>query len=149
MEQDPDKSPDAVDDQLSAMGIALQPCPTWCVGDHFGPQPRLFAEDGFFHDGPTMTITDSSATLGDGGQDVQLEFGLSSWVPTLAAEPGPTRVCLSGSSERLYFTPERARELAAELNRLADQAETGPVPPRGARRWSGRLRMQRRQRASG
>jgi hypothetical protein len=149
MEQDPDKSPGAVDGQLSAMGIALQPCPTWCVGDHFGMQPRLFAEDCFFHDGPSMSNTDSSSTLGDGGPFVELEFGLSSWVPTLAAEPGPTRVRLSGSSERLYFSPERARELAVELNRLADQAETGPASPRGARRWLGRLPMQRRQRANG
>lgn len=127
MEQDPINSPGTVDDQLNALGITLQPCPPWCVGDHFGPQPILFAADGFFHDGPTTDAADSSSMLGDGGQDIELELGLASWVPTLAAEPGPTHIRLSGSGESLYFTPERARELAAELTRLADQAETSPT----------------------
>jgi hypothetical protein len=125
MDQYPIESPASADEQLHELGITLQPCPTWCAGDHFGPQPTiLYAEDGFFHDSPAITISDDSASLGDGGHDVELRLGLASWVPTLPAAPGPARVCLcDGGDFVYYFTPDRARQLTAELPRLADQAD--------------------------
>jgi hypothetical protein len=112
------------DEQLDALGITLRPCPPWCLGEHFGPQPILFADDGYLHNGPITRITDSSATLGDDGDDIELELGLASWAPALAAAPGPTLISMSNGDNPLYFTPERARQLAEHLTRLADQAET-------------------------
>jgi hypothetical protein len=121
------KEPGTVYDQLKALGITLQPCPPWCADDHFGPHPMaLHAQDGFFHNGPETTITDDSAGLGDGSHDAELRLGLASWVPTLAAAPGPAHVCVSDGGDGVYyFAPETARELASELNRLADQADKG------------------------
>ncbi|WP_329243070.1 hypothetical protein OG417_45260 [Actinoallomurus sp. NBC_01490] len=125
MDQYPIEPPGTVDDQLKALGITLQPCPSWCTRNHFGAEPTpLYVDDGFFHYGPTTTISDNAAGLSDDGQDADLQLELTSWVPTLAAAPGPTHVCLSdGGDSVYYFTPDRARQLAAELTRLADQAE--------------------------
>jgi hypothetical protein len=114
----------SADEQLDALGITLGPCPPWCLGEHFGPQPILFADDGYFHNGPITRLTDSSATLGDDGEDIELELGMASWAATLAAAPGPTLISMNNVDNPLYFTPERARQLADHLTRLADQAET-------------------------
>jgi hypothetical protein len=127
MDQYPIESPGPMDEQLQALGITLQPCPSWCAGDHFGPRPTiLYAEDGFFHDGLALTITDDSTSLGDGGHDVGLTLGLASWVPTLASAPGPGHVRLcDGGDFVYYFTPETARQLAAKLTHLANQVDSG------------------------
>jgi uncharacterized protein DUF6907 len=122
----PIEEPGTVEEQLGALGITIQSCPPWCAGDdgdHFGPQSILYAEDGFFHYGPAITVTDDSASLGDGRDDIELTLGLACWVPTLAAPPGPARICLSDGHDGVYYVaPTTARWLAAELNRIADQA---------------------------
>lgn len=114
----------SADEQIDALGITLRPCPPWCLSEHFGARPILFADDGYFHHGPVTRLTDSSAALGDDGDDIELELGLASRVPTLAAAPGPTLISMNTVDDPLYFTPERARQLAEHLTRLADQAET-------------------------
>jgi hypothetical protein len=112
-------------EQLAALGITLQPCPSWCTGDHFGPDPVLFAEDGFHHNGPTGTVADNASTLYQGAADTELNLELTCWVPDLAAVCGPTHIRLYDGGDGVYYlTPDRARQLAADLTRLADQAET-------------------------
>lgn len=127
MDQYPFEQPGTVDEQLEALSITLQPCPSWCDGDHFGPPPiALSAEDGFFHHGPVTVITDDSASLDDSCKEEKLRLGLLSWVPTLTATASRTYVCLGNGGDCDYhFTPESARRLAAELTRLANQAGTG------------------------
>lgn len=107
--------------------LTLQPCPSWCTGGHFGPHlVILHPMDGFFHDGPEVTITDDSAGVCDGGHDAELWLGLASWVPTLAAVPGRVHIRMSGEGDCVYyFTLETARALASALNRLADQVDRG------------------------
>ncbi|RKS78657.1 hypothetical protein BZB76_0077 [Actinomadura pelletieri DSM 43383] len=127
MNQSPDPPPGprgTTEEQLTALGITPKPCPPWCTGDHFGPDPVLFAEDGFHHNGPTTVVTDSASTLYEDPADSELKLELTSWTPALATTPGPTHLRLSdGGDSVFYFTPDGARRLAAELTQLADQAD--------------------------
>ena len=84
----------------------------------------MYADDGFFHHGLRSTVADDAVGLGDGSQNVELRLELASWVPNLAAVPGPAFVHLCDGGDCVYFfTPGKARQLAAELMRLAELAE--------------------------
>lgn len=101
-------------------GAAVWPCPEWCAGDDQLPD---FPEDGFWHDGAPVVIDvlhGRSETIAP----ERLEAGIKAWVPNRAAKPEPALIGLSLSQEEgPTLTPAEARQLAAILIRLSDQAE--------------------------
>jgi hypothetical protein len=114
------------EEQLTALGITLQPCPAWCTGDHFGQEAFLHREDGFHHTTNDAEIKGLSRVRVDDPDVQSVQVRLTSWVcPLNAADRRPARVGLTIDrvAEEIELSPEQARQVAAELVRLAGLAE--------------------------
>ncbi|MFC4122054.1 DUF6907 domain-containing protein [Nonomuraea zeae] len=113
-------------EQLTALGISLQPCPAWCTGDHFGDDVVLDRTDGFHHTTDDSEIKGLNRLFADDPDVQSVQVRLTSWVNTLdAADRQPARVSLTidRAVEEVELSPQQAREIAAELVRLAEIAE--------------------------
>jgi hypothetical protein len=108
--------------------VRLQPCPSWCTLDeHLVGATYIAAEDGFFHEGPEVTVSTTYRELRDRPLSV-VRLTVKSWVSRLDGDPGPARIELElgtagqHTDQYVELTPDQARMLAVALNGIADIA---------------------------
>jgi hypothetical protein len=111
--------------------VRLRPCPPWCTQTrHFTDDDVIYAEDGFHHYGPEITVPASFRMFSDSPGSV-VKVSLKAWANCLNADPGPGFVELQLATTEydtdayVELTPGQARTVAAALLQLADTA-AGP-----------------------
>lgn len=109
----------------NADAVELGACPAWCtLSEHFPKDATIYADDGFHHYGPEITVPTSDRTFTDGPDSV-VNVSLKAWTKPLDAGPDPSRIGLELENADTYveLTPGEARAVAAALLEVAQIAE--------------------------
>lgn len=105
--------------------VTLQPCPSWCTGDHFEPGAYLHLQDGFHHTSEPINIITTHVSRVPDGKPTTVQMHLQAFVTPLDAPPGRTQVELSlldSDFSAVTLTPELAHRVAEILHELGEQA---------------------------
>jgi uncharacterized protein DUF6907 len=108
---------------VTAPVLAAPPCPDWCRGVCQNCNNQCSSPVCSLWHQQEDTVIHGINLQTDGYED-ELNFaevGLGR--QDTAGKPGDVYVCLDLQEHGLHLTPNQARELAATLNRLADQGE--------------------------